>query len=143
MKLPRRAKVLCGLPDAAALASVVFLTLILLLLTSSLVYTPGVRVELPPAAAPLPGAQHPAVVVALDRSGQLYYQNQLLDEEALKQRLGAEVKSARAGLTLVLQADKAATYEAIVRVAQLARDAGIKETFLATRPAVFNGSKAP
>ncbi len=142
MKLPRRAKILCGLPDAAALACVVFLTVILLMLTSSLVYTPGVRVELPPATAPLPGAQHPSVIVALDRSGQLYYQNQLLDEEVLKERLAAEVKRARTGLTLVLQADKAVAYEVIVRVAQLARDAGIKETFLATRPSTFNG-KAP
>jgi biopolymer transport protein ExbD len=142
MRFPRRAKILCGLPDAAALASVAFLTLILLLLTSSLVYTPGVRVDLPPASAPLPGAQHPAVVVALDRSGQLYYQNQILDGGALKARLEVEVKRSRTGLTLVLQADKAAAYENIVRVAQLARDAGIKETFLATRPGPFSG-KAP
>jgi len=136
MRFPRQAKMFCGQLDAAPFAGVFFCLLILLLLNSSLVFTPGVRVDLP-VADHLPGVANPTVVVAVDRSGQFYYLNQAITAPQLQARLTAEAakyQRAKSPLTLVVQADKAAAYEVIIGLVELARVAGIHDVLQATRP---------
>jgi biopolymer transport protein ExbD len=41
------------------------------------------------------------------------------------------------GLLLILKADRAANNQAIMRVAAVAQNAGVSETWLATRPRLF------
>jgi biopolymer transport protein ExbD len=124
--------------DAAPFASVFFLFLIFLLLNSALVFTPGVHVSLElPEAGNLPGATGPTVAVAVDRAGHFYFENQVIDVSVLQSRLrGAVQKFTKAGepVTLVIQADKAVAYEVVVKLAEMARAAGIKEVVQATRP---------
>jgi biopolymer transport protein ExbD len=118
--------------EVAPFAAIFFL-LVLFLLAGSLVYTPGVHIQLP-TANDLPGTDKPTVSVALDGNGRLFYQNRLIEENDLKNRLTRAAKSSGEKLTLVVQADKAASYEQIVHLALLARDAGISEALLATLP---------
>jgi biopolymer transport protein ExbD len=54
MKFPRNARIFKGHLDAAPFAGVFFCLLIFVLL-GTLVYTPGVRIELPVSATELPG----------------------------------------------------------------------------------------
>ena len=75
MRFPRHARIFRGQLDAAPFAGVFFLVLIFITLNSPLVFTPGVRVELPEADG-LPGVANPAAVVVVDRSGQYYLENQ-------------------------------------------------------------------
>jgi len=132
MKFPRNARIFRGELDVAPFATVFFL-LILFVMLSSMVYTPGVRLELP-AANNLPGLDKPAIAVAIDRNGRLYFENHLIEEEELRSRLQEAVQAAAEPLTLVIQADRAATREMLMRLTMLARDAGISQGFEATLP---------
>ena len=132
MRLPRNARILRGHLDATPYAMVFFLLVIFLML-ATLQYTPGVRLSLP-AASDLPGTDNPTVTVAIDVNGRLYFQNQLVNPEDLREQLHlAATKSARP-LTLVVQADKSAPYNDIIQLTLMARDAGIHDALLATLP---------
>ena len=120
----------------APLAGVLFLLVIFVLL-STLVYTPGVTIELP-AADNLPGTDNPTLTVAIASSGQYFYENQLITAEDLKERLRSAVDHFGTNLTLVLLADKAVTVEVSTQIGLLAREAGIKEMISATRPRPFD-----
>ncbi len=138
MKFPRNARIFRGRLDVAPFAAVFFLLAIFLLLTS-MVYTPGVRLQLP-LAEDLPGTDKPAVAVALDANGKLYYENEMIEEKELVTRLRKAVLGAAEPPVLVVQADKAVRYEMLVRVSLLARQAGIAEALLATLPRPFDSS---
>ena len=132
MKFPRTVQVFRGQLDAAPFAAVFFL-LVIFLMVGSLVYTPGVRLQLP-GANDLPGLNQPSVSVAIDKNGRLYFENQWIEESELRARLRAMAANSAQPLTLLVHADKQATYEMILRLRLLARDAGIPEAFLATLP---------
>ena len=136
MKFPRNAKVFRGQLDAAPFVGAFFLLLMFLLLTS-LVYTPGVRIQLPEAAG-LPGTEHPTLAVALDASGRYFFENQIIEPSYLKARLQEAVKTSSEPLTLIVRADKSVSYEALARLTLLAREAGIREALLATLPRTFD-----
>jgi biopolymer transport protein ExbD len=135
MKFPRNARIFRGQLDAAPFAAVFFLLVIFVML-GSLVYTPGVRLQLP-VANDLPGTDKPSLRVAVDVNGRLYFENQLIEPALLKERLQTAVQNSPATLCLIVQADKAVTYDSLVRLTVLARDAGIKEAWLATLPRPF------
>jgi len=141
MKLPRNARILRGQLDFTPVASVLFLLVIFMLL-GSLVYTPGVRIELP-VAGELPGTDKPTVTVAVDANGHLYFRNQRITEQELKLRLREAVEKTSQPLTLLLQADKAVNLDGLIRLRLLAREAGIQEALLATLPRVIGSTKPP
>ena len=132
MKFPRNARIFRGQLEVAPFAAVFFL-LVIFMMVGSLVYTPGVRLELP-VADNLPGTDKPTVAVALDKNGRLYFENQVIEEEDLKGRLRQAAKRSTEPLTLIVQMDKEVTYEMWLRLTLLARDQGITEALLATLP---------
>jgi biopolymer transport protein ExbD len=132
MKFPRNVRILQNRLDAAPFAAVFFLLVIFVLLRS-LVYTPGVRLELP-AAEDLSGTDAPTVSVAIGTNGALYYEDQLLDERALSDQLRRAAAKAPAPLTLVIRADKRVTYDMLLHLSMLASKAGITNGLLAALP---------
>ncbi len=137
MRFARNARILRSQLDAAPFAAVFFLLVIFMML-GSLIYTPGARLELDlPRADGLAGTDRPTVRVAIDADGRLYYENQWIDENDLRRRLEAAVKRSKEPLTLVVQADKAVSYEKCLHLALLAREAGISEALLATLPRTY------
>jgi biopolymer transport protein ExbD len=133
MKFPRNARILRSQFDAAPFAAVLFL-LVMLLMLGALMPTPGVRLQLP-AASGLPGVDRPTVAVAVDANGHFYFANLMVTNEMqLSNSLHRAVAGARQPLTLVVHADKAVTYEQLVHLTLLARDAGITNALLATLP---------
>jgi len=134
MRFPRNARILRSQLEAAPFAAVFFLLVIFMML-GSLIYTPGARVELQlPRANGLAGTDKPTVPVAIDADGRLYYENQWIEEKALRGRLQAAARKASEPLTLVVYADKSVSYERLMNLTLLARDAGIPEALLATLP---------
>jgi biopolymer transport protein ExbD len=131
MKFPRNTKLFRGQLDAAPFASVLFVFIILLLVQSSLVFTPGVAVKLP-ETVDLPGTANPKAIVTVDDTGQIYFENQVSDDQALKDKLGV-ARQRHEALTLVIQADRGTKYDVLMRLAMLAREAGVNEVLLATR----------
>src|SRR5437870_13851550 len=109
MKFPRNARIFRGQLDVAPFASVFFLLVIFLLL-ASLLYTPGVRLELP-TAGDLPGIEGDTIRVAIDFNGRLYFENQWVDENELKLRLRRAVVRSSGPPTLVVYMVKRVTYD--------------------------------
>jgi biopolymer transport protein ExbD len=141
MKFPRNARLLRSPFDVAPFVAVFFLLLIFLVL-AMLLPTPGLSLN-PPVADGLAGTDKPTVAVAIDAGGRLFFSNQIVNEGELKSRLLGAAKELHEPLTLVIHADKAVTYEQLVRVTLLARDAGIHNIVLATLPRVVGASDQP
>src|SRR6185503_12672137 len=142
MRFPRNRQIFRGQLDVAAFASVLFLLLIFILLRSQLVFTPGVPIRLI-EADDMPGVIGRSVVVAVDSSGQYYFDNQLIHERLLKQQLKFKVEESREPLTLIIQGDKSVNLEQLVRVGELGYKAGVREAFIASRPALASKRAAP
>lgn len=144
MKFPRNVKILRSHFDAAPFAAVFFLLVIMLML-GALIPVQGLRTRLsPPSASDLPGVDGPTVGVAVDAGGRFYFANQIITNESqLSNDLRHAVSGARAPLTLVVHADKAVTYDMLVRLTLLARNAGITNAVLATLPRVVTAPVRP
>lgn len=142
MKFPRSARIFRGHLDVAPFASVFFLLVVFALL-GALIYTPGIPVELQlPRADDLPGTDRPMIAVAVDAAGRFYFENQPIEESALKTSLERAAKNSPEPLTLLVQADKRVTYDDFLRLAVLARGAGITNAHWATLPRVYPAAPA-
>ena len=134
MKFPRHSRLLRGPFDLAPFAAVLFLLVIFLGL-AGLLPVPGLRMTLnPPAGSDLPGVAPPTVAVAMDAAGRLFFANQLVTEDKLKPALQQAARKSTSSLTLVIHADKSVTYDQLVHLVLLARQAGITNALLATLP---------
>src|SRR5271154_881233 len=117
MKFPRNTRLLRSPFDIAPFAAVFFLLVIFLML-GALLPTPGLQL---PLATDLPGTENPSVAIAVDSSGRIYFWNQNDSATELKSNLAIAAKNSREPLTLVVQADKAVTYDQLVHLTLLAR----------------------
>jgi biopolymer transport protein ExbD len=142
MRFPRNAKIFRGQFDAAPVASVFFLLVLFLLMNTSLVFPPGVRMQLPRGDG-FAGNRFPTVVVALDVDGHFYYEHQAITEPQLRARLREAVQRSPEPLTLLVQADQAVKLAAWVSLAQLAREVGLAEAMIAVRPAAVPLNQEP
>ena len=132
MKFPRNARIFRGQLDAAPFANVFFLLVIFLML-AALVYTPGVPLQLP-TADNLPGPDKPTIAVAVDRNGRTFYQNQVIEERQLREHLRQAAKATGGPPTLLLQIDKDASWETLLRLSLMAREVGITQAWPAALP---------
>jgi biopolymer transport protein ExbD len=139
MKFRRQHQLACSLPGAVPIACVMFLFLFYLITNSALLLVEGVPVvRLPEGEGTRPVGYTDSVVVAMDEQHRLYFRNRRIDLDQLQselKRLAERVDDP--GLLLVLKADRAANNQAIMRVAAAAQNAGVSETWLATRPRLF------
>ena len=143
MKFPRNSRLLRSPFDLAPFAAVLFLLVIFLML-GALVPVPGVNLSLQlPVAENLPGTDNPTVAVAVDANGRFYFANQIVAEDKLKSVLKTAVQKSHAPLTLVIHADKTVTYDRLIHLTLLARDAGIQNALLATLPRAVTAPAGP
>jgi biopolymer transport protein ExbD len=141
MKFPRSARIFRGHLDVAPFASVFFLLVVFALL-GALLYTPGVHVELPApndllGTNDLSGTDQPTIAVAVDATGRFYFENQPIEESALKSSLEQAAKKSPEPLTLLVLADKQVAYDKLMRLTLLARNAGIRDALFAPLPRVY------
>ncbi len=141
MKFPRRHRLLRNPFDATAYAAV-FLLLVMFISLSSRLYTPGVRIDVP-RVDDLPGTDAENVKVALDELGRCYYENQLIDHEALRGRLSAAAQRTDKPLTLVVYMDQKARVDDLLALQTIAREAGIPDAMIATQSRVLSRLEAP
>ena len=138
MKFRRQHRLICDLPGAVPIGCVMFLLLFFLINNSALLLVEGVRVRLPEGAGQRPTGFADSVVVAMDEQHRLYYLNQQVKLPKLRTELKRLVAGAGdAGLLLVLKADRDVNNQAIMRVSAAAQQAGVRQTWLATRPRLF------
>src|ERR1041385_1742775 len=136
MRFPRNARILRSQLDVAPFAAVFFLLAIFLIL-GALVPTPGLPLRLT-EAHDLPGLAQPAIAVAVDASGRYFYANQLMSEAQLRAALSERVRHSSEPPGLIVQADQAVPTSRLIRLALLAREAGIRNAELATLERPFN-----
>lgn len=138
MRFVRQARIFYGPLDPAPMAAVLLL-LMMFMLVGSLLYTPGVTIKLPESGN-WPGTDNPTVVVAMDATGQCFFENRAVQEPELLEALSALVRGRKGqakNLTMVLAADKEATLEKLTRIESLAQKAGISLVLLEGRNTVF------
>lgn len=133
MKFQRNLKVFTGQLTVAPFAAVTFLILIFLTLNTVLVHTPGVRISLPGSVNDS-GPSYPSIAIAMDRAGQLFFEQQAVGLDRLKAKLIMRVRESKSPLTLVVQADAGATYSDLLPISRVAEEAGFRELLWATRP---------
>ncbi|MEI6196432.1 MAG: biopolymer transporter ExbD, partial [Verrucomicrobiota bacterium] len=75
--------------------------------------------------------------------GRFYFDNQVVSESQLQSSLAGAARKSSTPLTLVIQADKSVTYDQLVHLTLLARDAGIQNALLATLPRLLNAAAKP
>jgi biopolymer transport protein ExbD len=142
VRFPHNTKIFRGQLEAAPFIGVFFLLVFFLLLQSTMVFTPGLPIQLP-EGGDLPGTDNPTVAVAVDATGNFYFDNQLCDAERLKQRLRAAVENSREPLKLVVLAHKDARIDVTIRLGILARSVGIGVMHLAVRPPLVPRPQPP
>ena len=116
MRFPRNAKPFRGQIDLAPLAGVLFLLVIFVLL-ASLVYTPGVPIQLS-SANPNAGVTRKNLLIKAQ--GEIVFEKQIYKTNSMEQ-LRAELKALALPATIVVVADKGAPRNVLIEVREMAR----------------------
>lgn len=88
------------------------------------------------------GTDNAVLVVGVSLGGQLFFENELVDEEQLKQRLRDAIGNSKEAFTVAVLADKTMPDGTLVRLSQIAQEVGIKQLLLVTEPpATHHSSK--
>lgn len=109
-----------------------------MLLQTSLAPAPGLRIQLPTVDLQQePAGPGPVLVVSVDQHELVYFEHQVIGDDELRARLTVKSEQSREPLSLLVQADASVKHAAIVRLAALARQAGIHDIVIGTRPPLF------
>jgi len=128
MKFKRKVFLEKGHLDIAPLIDVIFLLLIFFMLTSSFIFQPGIRVNLPKAVTSEVLHRELLVVVVTD-SNDVYIDERLVDIEEIVSRVDA---AAREGRSLLIKADKKADLGKVIEVWDICRQVDIKQVNIAS-----------
>jgi len=116
--------------DIAPLIDVVFLLLIFFMLTSSFIFQPGIRVNLPRAITSDMLSEENAIIT-ITAENLIYYNQRLVTLEELSSILK---KAASSRLPVLIKADKKTSLGRIVVVWDLCRQKGVSQVNIATTP---------
>ncbi|MEN9675107.1 MAG: Biopolymer transport protein ExbD/TolR, partial [Verrucomicrobiota bacterium] len=126
MKFPRSTRLFRGQLDLAPFLCVLFLLAFALLFRDFLVLPRGARLVLPLEDAPVAAvAGEPLLILAVDSSRRLYFENQITTRKALESALARRSGRDGAPRTLLIQADQDVPYGELADLAALARRAGL------------------
>ena len=114
------------------LVDVMLVLVVIFLLTAPLLAS-AIRLDLPRADGSTPGAAPASVTVVLDPTGQVFVNDQPLDEAALVQRFTVLAAQSRA-TEVQLRADAAVPYGRVVQVLGAAQQAGLSRIGFVTEP---------
>jgi biopolymer transport protein ExbD len=120
-----------GQLNLTPMLDVVFIMLIFFIVTATFIKQAGVEVTRPDALTAEP-KKTISVIVAINAAGEIWIDNRRVDPTAVRsmiEQLHAE--NPRGGM--VIQADRGARTEQLIRVLEAARGAGVSEVAVATR----------
>ncbi|MCO5103722.1 MAG: biopolymer transporter ExbD [Burkholderiaceae bacterium] len=119
--------------NVTPLVDVMLVLVVIFILTAPLL-AGSLRLNLPRSQAAAPGASGPALVLELDRLGQLRLDGAPMDDRTLAQRL-ADVAATRPEAEIQLRADAAVPYGRVVELMGLAHAAGLARIAFVAEPA--------
>ena len=119
-------------PGMTAMIDIIFLLLLFFVLSSTFIVQPGIKINLPQTVSTeQPTRKDLVVIIARDR--RIFINNDQVTFESLWGRLIEELKFQRQG-TLVLRADRDVPHGFVVRIMDVAKQAGAKRIAIATSP---------
>ncbi|MBC3764814.1 ExbD/TolR family protein [Neptunicella marina] len=117
--------------DLTPMLDVVFIMLIFFIVTASFVKESGIDVNRPEAATAVK-KDRANILVAINDKGEIWINKRRIDQRAVQaniERLHAENPQG----TVVIQADKKATTEVLIKVMDSARSAGVYDVSIAAQ----------
>ncbi len=128
MRFKRKIFLEKGRLDIAPLIDVVFLLLIFFMLTSSFIFQPGIRVNLPKAVTS--EALHKEVlVVVIAETNDVFINERPVERDELVSRI---TLAARGGQSLLIKADKGANLGKVIDVWDICREKDVRQLNIAT-----------
>ncbi len=116
----------------SSLTDIVFLLLIFFLLSSSFVFQPGVKVQLPKAETSEPQSDR-SLVITLTEQGAIFLNTERIDLRELGPKLAA-LLSRMPEQVVVLKADRTVSLQQTVQVIDIAKAVGATRFLIATQP---------
>jgi biopolymer transport protein ExbD len=132
MRFKRNVTLAHGRIEAAPMIDVVFLLLIFMVLSSSFVLQPGIKVSPPPSHI-REGSPYQGLVITVTRENLLFFNEQRTTMEGIRKSLQDAAKKSRAQ-ELIIKADRFVPYGTVVEIMDAAYKAGLSAVNLATRP---------
>jgi len=117
--------------DIAPLIDIVFQMLIFFMLTSSFIFQPGIKINLPKAVTS-EVLHEQNVVVTVTGENLIYLDNKAVTSVELNKKLVKEIGPAKK--PILIKADRRASLGRVVEVWDLCRAAGISQVNIATNP---------
>jgi biopolymer transport protein ExbD len=128
MRFRRHVEFEKGQLDIAPLIDVVFLLLIFFMLTSSYIFQPGIKIDLPKAVtSDVIGEKN--LIITISSKDRIYLKGSQVTLKQLKSRLA---KAADDDRPLLIEADRKASVGRIVRIWDLCRETGLTQINIAT-----------
>lgn len=122
-----------------AMIDIIFLLLLFFVLSSTFIVQPGIKINLPrTVSSEQPTRKDLVVIIARDR--RIFLNNVQVTFESLWGRLIEELKAQRQG-TLVIRADRDVPHGFVVRVMDVAKQAGANRIAIATSPVAQKNKK--
>lgn len=112
----------------APMIDIIFLLLIFFLLTSSFVFQPGIKINLPKAVTSEVIAEKNLTVI-ITSDNLIYLNNKLITTNELKEALR---KAAGDNRSILIKSDKKASVGKVVQIWDMCRDLGISQVSVAT-----------
>ncbi|OQX52217.1 MAG: hypothetical protein B5M53_09120 [Candidatus Cloacimonas sp. 4484_209] len=131
MKVENRYKRMTSL-NPISIADIVLLLIIFFLLTSTFVIQQGIRINLPRAFSE-ESATPNRVTITMTEDGKLFLDEELLGLDKLGVLLGKKIKGVEQPL-VVIRTDRTVVIDKVVRVMDIAREAGAEKLLIATEP---------
>ena len=120
-------------PGLTAMIDIIFLLLLFFVLSSTFILQPGIKVRLPRTfTTEQPARKDVVLIIARDR--RIFLNNSLVPFNSLWGRLIEELKF-QPRATLILRADRDVAHGYVVRVMDVAKQAGASRIAIATSPA--------
>ena len=128
MKFKRRAKLEKGMLDLTPIVNIFFLLFVFFLFTSSFIFQPGIKVNLPKAVTS-EVVQQDNVVLTITRDDKIYLEDKEISQDELNSRLKTLNKD---NMGLLIKADSHAPLGRIVQIWDACRREGVSQVNIAT-----------
>jgi biopolymer transport protein ExbD len=128
VKFKRRVFLEKGVLDIAPLIDIIFLLLVFFMLTSSFIFQPGIKINLPKALTS-EVIQKENLIIIITEDNTLYIKERSIGSEELSSRLKI---AARQSQPILIKADRKASLGKVVEIWDLCRNEGVQKINIAT-----------
>lgn len=118
--------------DMTPLVDVVFLLIIFFMLSTTFIVLPGIKIDLPKVSAQKVELEKTEIVLTVDSSGALFFDQHPMDIEQMRLRLNT-IASENPRTLVLLKGDRSAHYGPVIDVLSALHTAGLNRVAIITR----------